>query len=45
MVLEFHLVFLHIFYLKNKFKFQNSPILEFRPGRFRRISSNFIEIR
>jgi hypothetical protein len=43
--------FLRIFYIfyiflkKFKFKLQNSPILEFGPGRFRRISSNFIKIR
>jgi hypothetical protein len=40
-VLEFHLVLLRIFYIlffkKIKFKFENSSILEFRPGRLRRI--------
>jgi hypothetical protein len=43
-ILEFHLVFyvffrFFIFLKKFKFKFQNSPILKFEPGRFRCISS------
>jgi hypothetical protein len=48
-VLKFHLIFLRIFIIfifkKIKFKFQNSPILEFGPDRFHRILSNFNEIR
>jgi hypothetical protein len=40
-----YFLFFYIFFLKNKFKFQNSVILKFGPVRFRRISSNFVEIR